>query len=67
MEYEYRSLPCNIRPDEKLWCVSGRDSRGGAGILEWCYDASDALNRFGMMHADKDRFSDLRYHKYLPV
>ena len=62
--YRYRSLPCNIQPDEKLWCIVGGDGEGG-GVLEWCYDREDAETRLKMMEADP-RFSMLRAVKYWP-
>lgn len=40
--YKFRGLPCNIQPDENLWCVCGGMKGGGGGVLEWCYDEQDA-------------------------
>lgn len=59
-KYQYRNLPCT----NKEWCVSGKDNRGGTGVLEWCYDEWDANNRMGMMQQDKGRFSNLKVGKW---
>ena len=46
--YQYRGLPCtqvrngNYFPME--YCVTGEDSEGGCGVLEWCYNKEDAEN-----------------------
>lgn len=64
MKYVYRNFPCNIRPDSLLWCVSGKDNEGDAGILEWCYDERDANLMIMRMRREPGRFSDLHVHKY---
>lgn len=43
--YKYRNLPCTAcqKDAEGLrWCVSGSDTLGGSGVLEWCYGVFDA-------------------------
>ena len=62
--YKFRNLPCNIKPDDKLWCVSGMCINRSAGILEWCYDQQDAEYRMELMLKDA-RFSNLSAHKFL--
>lgn len=64
--YHYRGLPCTIQPDEKLWCVSGHDTKdGGSGVLEWCHDEYDAIRIYREMKRDTNRFQKLKYHPYL--
>lgn len=55
-DYVYRGLPCSIVEDERLWCVSGEDVRGGSGVLEWCYDEADALEILTSMQRFPERF-----------
>lgn len=52
--YTFRGLPCNIQPDDKLWCVCGGMKGGGGGVLEWCYDEEDA----------KDILKEMRKYSY---
>lgn len=64
MPYRFRNLPCTIRPDHLLWCVSGiHNEDGTAGILEWCYDESDALYQKFQMERHGD-FSNLKARAY---
>ncbi len=67
MSYKMRNLPCNIRPDHKLWCVMGAVDNGngyyGGGVLEWCYDQADAEALVEEMQKDS-RFSNLTASKY---
>jgi hypothetical protein len=63
-QYRYRNLPCSIRPDNQLWCVSGYDTKSGAsGILEWCYDEIDANFVMNTM-LTCGHFADLKAEKY---
>lgn len=65
--YTYRGLPSNIVPDEKLWCVSGIDALNkSAGILEWCYNETDAKQLIKDMRAS-DQFCGLSANLYVPV
>ena len=58
--YRYRGLPCSIEPDDKLWMVSGRDQlNGGGGVLEWCFDQTDAEERMALMARFPERFTML--------
>lgn len=58
--YKYRGLPCSIEKDDKLWEVSGIDTKtGGYGVLEWCYDKDDAENIIRNMEMDTGRFEKL--------
>jgi hypothetical protein len=65
-EYRYRGLPCSIAPDEKLWYVGGQDKQGGSGVLEWCYDKSDAQHMLTAMQHHSARFVGLTAAKFLP-
>jgi hypothetical protein len=60
-----RNLPCDIAPENELWCVSGsRKDGNGAGVIEWCFDEEDAM----MMETLLDRigdWTDLRVHKWI--
>jgi hypothetical protein len=47
-----------------LWAISGEDTLGGAGILEWCYDEDDAKDLFQQMSRDVGRFRHLKYGPY---
>lgn len=63
--YRYRGLPCSIRSNDNLWCVSGRDLlNGGSGVLEWCYDEEDAEYRLSTMKRFSNQFADLLAHKF---
>lgn len=63
--YKYRGLPCNIQPDDKLWCVSGSDTwTGASGVLEWCYNEGDANSVKEEMSKDRGRFILLTASKY---
>lgn len=63
--YKYRNLPCNIQPDDKLWCVSGADlTTGASGVLEWCYNQGDADSVMEEMKEDAGRFIGLYVEKY---
>lgn len=64
MPYKYRNLPCNIRSDAALWCVVGKDSKGGSGVLEWCFDKEDAEERKMLMLSEEGRFSKLKAEKW---
>lgn len=66
-QYVYRNLPCSIVSDDKLWCVSGSDAQGGSGVLEWCYDESDAQDIFTSMKRFPERFKDLVMEKWSAV
>jgi hypothetical protein len=61
-EYTFRNLPCNILPEDKIWCVTGF-YEGGCGILEWCHDKDDANERLQLMSFDK-RFKELKAQPY---
>ncbi len=58
-DYLYRGLGCDIAEDGQLWCVSGSDKRGGSGVLEWCFDESDARWVLEQMQRYPERFSGL--------
>lgn len=71
--YVYRNYPCNIVPDDQLWCVCGGlvDSAGkamGGGVLEWCTNEEDANNILNKMKdaktSDNLRFVNLSAEKY---
>lgn len=66
-KYRYRGRPCSILPDDKLWCVSGRDLiNGGGGVLEWCYDGEDAKHQMMVMRLEfPEQFADLLAHKFV--
>jgi hypothetical protein len=60
--YQYRGLPCSIAPQEQIWCISGRDSQTcSTGVLEWCYNEQDALERLAIMK-EHPRFENLNAH-----
>lgn len=61
-EYTFRSLPCNIVPENEVWCVTGFHE-GGGGVLEWCYNEDDANERLKLMSFDK-RFNELKAQPY---
>jgi len=66
--YHFRNLPCNILPDDKLWCVNGRhrtENIYGGGVLEWCYDEADAKCLLEQMLKDPT-FNNLWIGKYKP-
>lgn len=58
-DYVYRGYPCSVVSDEKLWAVSGLDTRGGSGVLEWCVDEEDAKYIVSLMKRQPNRFVDL--------
>ncbi len=60
--YKPRNLPCNIAPDNQLWCITGGCENGG-GVLEWCYDEDDAQHRLKLMQADP-RYTELKAEKW---
>jgi len=63
--YQYRGLPCSIAPDDQLWYVAGHDLLcGGGGILEWCYDETDAQQVLKDMQRFPDRFANLNAESY---
>ncbi len=66
-EYIYRNLPCSIVTDDKLWCVSGSDVRGGSGVLEWCYDEDDARYILESMQRFPERFTGIKVEKWSDV
>jgi hypothetical protein len=63
-KYKYRNYPCNIQPDDRLWCVLGEDtvSRAG-GVLEWAYDQQDANSVLAVMKASGE-FNNLTAEPY---
>ncbi len=63
-----RGLPCNIAPENDLWCIVGAliDEDGtpvGGGILEWCYDETDANHLLSLIK-DDPAYGNLRAQKY---
>ena len=65
--YQMRGLPCRDAFGVSMpYCVCGTeryiDMHGntvsGGGVLEWCYDRQDAVERMNMMKTDS-RFSNL--------
>jgi len=46
----------------KTYCVSGKSTHAGNGILEWCWDLNDAEYIIGEMKKDS-RFSELKVEK----
>ena len=61
-EYTFRSLPCNILPEDEIWCVTGFFNNGG-GVLEWCYNEDDANERLKLISFDKT-YTELKAQKY---
>lgn len=66
--YHYRGFPCSIAPNNELWCVSGHqvDAKGKttiSGVLEWCYDETDAEIRLYLMRKDPT-FRNLKAHPF---
>lgn len=59
-DYQYRGYACDITDDESLWCITGNDCRGMSGVLEWCYDESDALSLLVELKRFPERFTDVR-------
>lgn len=58
--YEYRNLPCTAG----VWAVVGHDRiRDAVGVLEWCYDQSEAEERLAIM-ARYPQFSNLRVERW---
>ncbi len=63
-KYVYRGYGCNIRPDDKLWAITGEDIVGKAmGVLEWCWDQKDAETVLESMQTSGE-FSNLKAEKY---
>ena len=60
--YVYRSLPCDCASKEELWYISGADAEDGTGILEWCLNENDAIQRLFLMR-EYPRFSNLLARK----
>ena len=69
--YQMRNLPCRDAAGKEMpWSVCGnmRESFpdgttiNGGGVLEWCWDRPDAIQRMEMMKMD-ERFSDLSIQK----
>ena len=61
--YQFRHLPCNIVPENRVWCVSGAYGSAG-GVLEWCYDRADAERIAEELKKDPDA-SEIRAHKWI--
>jgi hypothetical protein len=57
-DYVYRGLPCSC--STAPWMVSGVDTAGGSGALEWCVDQADAEERFALMSKHSKRFRHLK-------
>jgi hypothetical protein len=57
-DYVYRGLPCSC--STAPWMVSGVDTAGGSGVLEWCVDQKDAKERFALMSKHAKRFRHLK-------
>lgn len=62
--YKYRNLPMTASKEQ--WCVEGVDTYGGAGVLEWCYDQLDAMERIEIM-SKYSQFESLRISCLQPV
>ena len=61
--YKYRDFPCTIC-DKDEWCVSGKDTlKGSGGVLEWCYNEEDAIERLKIMQ-QYAQFEDLSIGKF---
>lgn len=58
-DYLYRGLPCSVVSHDRLWVVSGSDSRGGSGVLEWCVSEEDANEVLAQMRKQPNRFTSL--------
>ena len=67
MRYKLRNLPCSDALGKAMpWSVYGnhRETRpdgttiNGQGVLEWCWDRQDAVERLRLMRQDS-RFSNL--------
>jgi len=67
MRYKLRNLPCRDALGKEMpWSVCGNHREkfpdgttiNGAGVLEWCWDRQDAVERLKMMQQDS-RFSNL--------
>jgi len=67
MTYKFRNLPCRDAGGfEMPWSVCGNVREvspdgaivNGGGVLEWCWDREDAIQRMEMMQGD-ERFSNL--------
>jgi hypothetical protein len=66
-KYKLRNLPCRDAAGfEMPWAVCGNVREvspdgaivNGVGVLEWCWDREDAIQRMEMMQGDA-RFSNL--------
>ena len=61
-KYTYRNYPCTIQPDDRLWCITGKDTvTGSGGVLEWAYDQKDADQLLEVMQASGE-FINLSAH-----
>ncbi|KWT98135.1 MULTISPECIES: hypothetical protein [unclassified Variovorax] len=56
-DYVYRGLGCDCA--SATWAVEGKDKQGSSGVLEWCIDEVDALERLALMQAHPHRFPEL--------
>ncbi len=65
--YQMRNLPCrDLAGKDMPWAVCGNMKEkfpdgtvvDGGGVLEWCWDREDAIQRMEMMQ-DDERFSNL--------
>jgi hypothetical protein len=68
--YKMRNLPCRDSVGNDMpWAVCGKMKEkfpdgtvvDGGGVLEWCWDREDAVQRMEMMKND-ERFSSLSVH-----
>lgn len=57
-DYVYRGLPCSC--SKSPWMVSGVDTAGGSGVLEWCVDQADAEQRLAFMSKHSNRFRHIK-------
>lgn len=64
-KYTPRGLPSNVVPDEQIFWVAGKSKSFGSGILEWCYDELDAIDRIQKMCEFPEEFSDLSVECYI--
>ena len=63
-EYVYRGRPCSIVPDDELWCIVGQDVAGCSGVLEWCYDETDAQELLAQMNRYPSRFKGVHAKRW---
>jgi len=54
-EYQYRCLPLR----GMTWCITGEDTLGGTGVLEWCADEKDAQEILKQMRRFPRQFKNL--------